>query len=56
MGEFVHELIGGLREAHEKLDEAREDHDAYGIEVWQARLDALERLAEQHGVPLPDRA
>ncbi|MGC0417938.1 hypothetical protein [Embleya sp. AB8] len=54
MGEFVHELTGGLQEARDRLDQARADEDAYGVEVWQARLDSLERLAVQHGVPLPD--
>ncbi|WP_331768052.1 hypothetical protein [Embleya sp. NBC_00896] len=54
MGEFVHELTGGLQEAHDNLAQARRDRDGYGIEVWQARLESLERLAEEHGVSLPD--
>ncbi|MFE3204831.1 hypothetical protein ACWGR4_32075 [Embleya sp. NPDC055664] len=54
MGEFIHELTGGIEEARDKLDQARQDEDAYGTEVWQARLDALERLAEQHGIDLPE--
>jgi hypothetical protein len=55
VGEFADELTGGLQEARDRLDQARQDKDAYGTEVWQARLDSLERLAEEHGIPLPDR-
>jgi hypothetical protein len=56
MREFRAGLEATWRETEAALIAARAEGDEYGTEMHAAVLDNLRRIADQHGVPVPESA
>lgn len=53
-GEFATDLRRRVLEAREALAHAQTDGDHYGADVRAGELVGLQRLAEDHGIALPE--
>ncbi|WP_419998476.1 hypothetical protein [Streptomyces boninensis] len=52
MDAFTAGLLQRIRNTESDIEQARETGDDFLVEVEQAELEDLRRLAEQHGVPV----
>jgi len=54
MGAFDEELLQQLDEARRELAAARQAGDDDGVQAYRGRISSLLRLAELHGVKIPE--